>query len=188
MQKKISYQELHKLYEKEDFIPYAVLLSTNEWQAKRLEILDRDSFRCQLCNGFETSSKNGKLEWNQVIFIFWTDLDKKERVSQPIKPTHTPDKPYNLQIHHKKYMLNRLPWEYDNDDLQSLCNYCHTNIHVTEIIPVYNEDGLLISDFISCDRCNGTGYMPEFKHYQQGVCFKCNGDRFSIKLFKNKFK
>jgi hypothetical protein len=186
MQKEISYQELHKLYENEDFIPYAALLSTREWQAKRLEILERDNYRCQLCKGFETSYRNDKLEWYNVSFIFWTDLDKKERVSQPIMPTYTPDKPYNLQIHHKKYILNRLPWIYDNIDLQTLCNYCHAETHDNEIIPIYDESGHKLTDYSVCDRCHGTGIIPEFKHVQHGVCFKCNGDRFNVKLVNKK--
>jgi hypothetical protein len=26
-----------------------------------------------------------------------------------------------------------------------------------------------------CTRCNGTGYLPQFKHIEGGVCFKCRG-------------
>ena len=26
-----------------------------------------------------------------------------------------------------------------------------------------------------CDRCGGTGYLPQFRHVAGGVCFKCNG-------------
>lgn len=188
MRKDISYQDLQKLHENDDFIPYAILLFTQEWQVKRLEILDRDNFRCQKCDGFETIFRYDKLEWSNISGVLWTDTNKKERVSIIDRPSNHPDKPYNIQIHHKKYILNRLPWEYENDDLQTLCNYCHSDVHVTEVIPIYNEDGNLLSDYTSCDRCNGTGFMPEFKHVQQGVCFKCNGDRFSIKLFVNNRK
>lgn len=34
-----------------------------------------------------------------------------------------------LSIHHKKYQKNFKPWEYDNDDLITLCSDCHTKFH-----------------------------------------------------------
>ncbi|GEM_PF-2342355 len=27
----------------------------------------------------------------------------------------------------------------------------------------------------SCKKCNGTGYIPEYKHIQNGICFSCWG-------------
>jgi hypothetical protein len=27
----------------------------------------------------------------------------------------------------------------------------------------------------SCTRCNGTGLIPQFKHYNDGICFECLG-------------
>lgn len=27
----------------------------------------------------------------------------------------------------------------------------------------------------SCKRCNGSGYIPEYKHVQDGICFSCWG-------------
>lgn len=27
----------------------------------------------------------------------------------------------------------------------------------------------------TCVRCNGTGYLPQFKHVENGICFKCRG-------------
>jgi 5-methylcytosine-specific restriction endonuclease McrA len=38
-----------------------------------------------------------------------------------------------LTVHHKKYLTNRLPWEYDNDDLITLCDECHAKEH--DILP-----------------------------------------------------
>lgn len=38
----------------------------------------------------------------------------------------------NLQVHHKKYMRGRMPWEYDNKDLITLCERCHANLHLKE--------------------------------------------------------
>ena len=34
-----------------------------------------------------------------------------------------------LQVHHIKYIKGRKPWEYDNEDLITLCNDCHERHH-----------------------------------------------------------
>ena len=28
---------------------------------------------------------------------------------------------------------------------------------------------------VTCDRCNGVGRIPEYKHIENGICFKCRG-------------
>lgn len=33
-----------------------------------------------------------------------------------------------------------------------------------------------------CDKCKGRGYIPEYKSYNNGICYKCSGVRY---LFKN---
>jgi 5-methylcytosine-specific restriction endonuclease McrA len=58
------------------------------WQKKRLEILQRDSFRCRSCTD---------------------DLTM-------------------LHIHHWRYDNNVKVWEYDNEDLVTLCETCHNAI------------------------------------------------------------
>jgi len=35
----------------------------------------------------------------------------------------------HLQVHHKKYIKNRLAWEYDDSNLITLCSDCHKKIH-----------------------------------------------------------
>ena len=27
----------------------------------------------------------------------------------------------------------------------------------------------------TCDRCGGTGYLPQSRHIEGGICFKCRG-------------
>lgn len=34
-----------------------------------------------------------------------------------------------LHVHHMKYELGKLPWEYDDNDLVTLCKRCHKNWH-----------------------------------------------------------
>lgn len=62
---------------------YTEKLKNPKWQRRRLEILQRDEFRCRLCND-----------------------DKTE-----------------LHVHHKKY--NGDPWDSEDDDLVTVCKYCH---------------------------------------------------------------
>lgn len=38
-------------------------------------------------------------------------------------------KSHRLQVHHKKYIDGLMPWEYDNDTLESLCSTCHKKEH-----------------------------------------------------------
>ncbi len=34
-----------------------------------------------------------------------------------------------LNVHHKYYAKNKLPWEYPNDALITLCDNCHKIVH-----------------------------------------------------------
>ena len=38
-------------------------------------------------------------------------------------------KSHRLQVHHTKYEDGLMPWEYDNDTLESLCSTCHRKEH-----------------------------------------------------------
>lgn len=68
--------------------PYIDLLRDPKWQRKRLEIMQRDDFRCRECRDTES----------------------------------------NLQVHHKRYVRGRAPWEYDDSVLVTLCFRCHERI------------------------------------------------------------
>lgn len=93
-----------------------------------------------------------------------------------------------LHVHHKQYIMGLDPWEYNDDDLITLCADCHHIIHESTIIPTYVlTDGQLFSvDRTPCTRCGGTGYFPEYRHVENGVCFRCRGERYeeSIHLVK----
>lgn len=64
---------------------YAAARRRPEWQRKRLEIMQRDGFKCCVCGAA--------------------------------------DKP--LMVHHHGYRKGALPWEYPDDELQTLCEECH---------------------------------------------------------------
>jgi 5-methylcytosine-specific restriction endonuclease McrA len=187
----IDYNSLIELYKNDNYIPYAEYLRTNLWKTKRLEILDRDGFLCQNCSACDTVLRQDKageivVEWSDVLEIYWTDTSGQKRISSLFKPQGQPERPYNLQVHHKRYVVNRLPWNYDNKDLITLCNYCHTEEHKANNILVYDEFGKALGDQPDCNRCAGTGYMPEYRHVQNGICFKCGGSGFDIKLMTKK--
>ena len=68
---------------------YKEKLKHPKWQKKRLEILNRDNWKCTKCGNTETT----------------------------------------LAVHHKQYKKGCDPWQYDNDDLITLCEVCHKIIH-----------------------------------------------------------
>jgi hypothetical protein len=67
---------------------YSEKLRDPRWQKKRLEILNRDGFRCIVC-----------------------DSEDKE-----------------LHVHHLRYSKGASPWDYENPDLVTLCDPCHSSV------------------------------------------------------------
>jgi hypothetical protein len=81
-----------------------------------------------------------------------------------------------LNVHHKYYIQGYKPWEYDNEALVTLCEDCHKKLHETSNVPLYDSSKRLISNLIRCDRCCGSGYLPQYSHVEHGICFKCGGE------------
>ncbi|PWB22799.1 hypothetical protein [Flavobacterium sp. HTF] len=189
--KPISYSELLKTKEKSK-ITYQDLLCTDEWKNKRKQIISRDNKRCTKCNLSET---NGFAHYDEKtkIYSYITDNGKEEIryvinkegivVCESIAIIIIVNKPYHLQVHHKYYIYNNLPWDYDQEALIALCNWCHAEVHQNEKIHMYdNFDQISFQELIPCNRCNGTGWFSQYSHIQGGICFKCNGRRFKKKL------
>lgn len=84
----------------------------------------------------------------------------------------------NLHIHHKYYQKGKLPWEYPDEALVTLCWSCHESLHSKETVSYYDESMNLISSLTPCDRCFGAGEFPEYHHVQNGICFKCGGAKY----------
>jgi len=69
---------------------YSEQLKSPKWQKKRLEIMQRDKFKCKLCGDENTT----------------------------------------LHVHHKYYESGKMPWEYSNNCLITICEHCHNSIHI----------------------------------------------------------
>lgn len=82
-----------------------------------------------------------------------------------------------LNIHHQYYIRDKKPWEYDNNALVTLCSRCHQKRHQQTSTPLYTLDRQLIYSALPvCDRCQGTGYLPQYRYYMGGICFKCHDE------------
>jgi hypothetical protein len=80
-------------------VQYYELLKDPRWQKKRLEILERDHWTCQICGEKDSMLVVHHLCYRQTL----TDDCKKER--------------------------RLYPWEYDNYELITLCDGCNSEEH-----------------------------------------------------------
>lgn len=86
------------------------------------------------------------------------------------------DSMIDLNVHHRYYIVGNKPWEYPNDALVTLCHKCHKREHENNTVFVYDKDGNISSELITCSKCNGSGYINEFNYFHNGICFKCGGE------------
>ncbi len=147
-------------------ISYAEKLSSIKWKTFRIDILLRDKLTCQSC---KKNKKEPTIHLIESPYLKSSDLKLIDFDS------------IGLQVHHKCYISGREPWEYSMDELISLCGQCHQQEHKDNTIPLYNKFNILISNLDVCDKCNGSGWLPEFAHVQEGICFGCFGEGVDIK-------
>lgn len=84
-----------------------------------------------------------------------------------------------LNVHHKYYIKTKLPWEYNDDALITLCEECHKLAHQTHATPVYRNARIAeayLGNAVICNRCGGSGYLPQYDYVENGICFKCWGE------------
>ena len=84
-----------------------------------------------------------------------------------------------LQVHHRYYVANKMPWDYPDDALTTRCFGCHQAEHESGHVPVYQEiDGILVRcKPAKCQRCRGDGWFQQYRHIDNGLCFRCRGNR-----------
>lgn len=131
----MTYNELFIKHSKNSRIPYSKLLQTQEWKIKRETILERDSHRCSKCKKCSTKEINYQNVWTGELEkeyenYFTTDSTLSDFLKFSAEEIFKKsDKPYFMQVHHKFYILNSLPWQYSEDALITLCNWCHLELH-----------------------------------------------------------
>ena len=167
----MTYSDLVKNYNDPNLIPYHELLQTEEWFEKRNTIIKRDHQLCTNCNCSETFF--GREDY--IIRNVKTQTQQEKELGTFDILEIPTDKFYTLHAHHKLYILHRLPWEYNDEDIVTLCNECHEEFHKNNTVPCYTDDGANELNYIPCKRCNGMGWFPQYKNVQNGVCFRCKG-------------
>ena len=89
---------------------------------------------------------------------------------------------HSLHVHHRYYIQGYLPWEYVTSALVSLCADCHYRCHQNHKPTIYQEvkpgKCVALAQVTRCCRCNGTGYIAQYKHVEDGLCFRCYGARY----------
>lgn len=171
-----TFIDLFKLYGTE--IPYRKLLITVEWKSKRRIIIKRDNKTCQVCNKIGTGYYEIEETVEEAPFILNgqdTGTIKMILKKELVKISN----PTFIHVHHKYYIKDKFPWEYSDDALITVCSDCHKKIHTSEKIPFYTDNSM--SDDLGltpCYRCEGVGEFPEFKHVQNGICFRCGGAKY----------
>jgi hypothetical protein len=128
------------------------------------------------------------VENNTVRLILAREIMNEEinRIDDTIivlDPIKKPDNSYwifnnSLHVHHTYYQLGKNPWEYPNNSLTTLCWICHEELHSDKLIPVLDFEGNEIKKYTPCFRCHGAGEFPEYRHVENGICFRCNGAKY----------
>lgn len=186
-----TYEELLQTKSKYE-ISYDELISTQEWFDRREEILERDNYTCTTCGHFKTTPHFNPVTGNTDYLIFGKNISLK--VANPdgtFTERIVPDmvirnKPLTLHVHHKRYILERLPWEYGGKDLITMCDECHWKFHEENAVEVFKtiNDTLEKINATPCPKCNGAGKIPKYSHVENGTCFTCRGMKY-IELFKD---
>jgi hypothetical protein len=158
-------------------ISYSELLNTREWFVKRIQILNRDNFFCKNCGAGETEYESER------EFLIPNENSKTEiKIIEGYEVTNyaiagISEHPIELHVHHKYYIKDKLPWDYPDDALITLCAKCHFEFHENNNVNYFDKNGSQIK-LTPCHRCHGAGHFPEYNHVQWGICFRCNGNKF----------
>lgn len=169
---------------------YKLLLETVEWARFRKKVLERDSNKCVICHReaesyFEVETpveeyeKLCREQYEQVASHFCiTEEDHIRAKKNPptVFLTRIIESVYSLEVHHKLYFYDKLPWEYEMQYLISLCGKCHKDVHENNVIYTYLDNKMTSrKEMRRCFKCHGTGYLPQYDHYLRGICFDCGG-------------
>lgn len=63
---------------------------------------------------------------------------------------HCRDKKSTLHVHHLRYIKGRNPWEYETQELITLCETCHREIkQITDVIGLQLQDDVNVRAFLT---------------------------------------
>ncbi len=135
-------------------------------------------------HGYEISNPTEIIMWGDIVVSIsykelCISLVFNEKTNDPSDFTFPSSYVKSLNIHHKYYIENHLPWDYEDDALITLCAECHQLKHQKEKIPVYRDhiSPNNISRYADiCSKCGGSGYIPQYIHVENGICFQCHGE------------
>ena len=78
-------------------------------------------------------------------------------------------------------IIGHKAWEYKNEALITLCADCHKLEHENTETLVYTKSDEVMYIAERCEKCDGSGYLPQFNYYRNGVCFECGGHGVILK-------
>lgn len=186
---------------------YELLLNTRDWYEFRQKVIDRDLGKCVECDRsagpvyeYRCSEEEYRIEnqeafrktkiWeefvntNQHVYIEFLATGKHSELIPEQGVVYPREKQVGeiiLQVHHSLYFYDKLPWQYQLKYMKTLCGECHTKFHQNNQVYLYKDESMefrRVTQF--CWKCNGSGVLPEFYYFQEGVCFECGGLGFSL--------
>ena len=174
----VKYERLVEMLSGEKYIPdrpwaYGDLLRLKFWKDRKNKILLRDKNKCTNC-GLEGTivekylAKDGfGYKTYETSSIIVTDNpDHKLTINEinSIRVSYIPTTPVVLHVHHHYYLLDSLPWEYNDKVLITFCSHCHHKWHTENKAVVYQKiDGKYHQRILTpCERCNGVGSLEQF--------------------------
>jgi len=155
---------------------YSKLLFTLEWLKLRDRLMMEVNYHCKNC-GVKRNWDFESGEGYYVIEIY----EATNKLGLPKLDTryNRLKHPVVFHLHHTYYVRRTLPWEYPDSCFEVLCEPCHKRVHKEKTILMYASHQLGASQHLTaCYKCGGTGYLPEFDYYLDGICFECNGVGF----------
>ena len=166
---------LFQQIEKKDTTDYYNIYESKEWKNKREKILKRDNYTCQCCHCSNPSLGDVIVEKGRYIEVHSYDMhtgnyhigSEKYDINLDInlgcgKKIVMPI----LNVHHKLYIIDREIWEYDDDDLITLCQKCHQTLHSSEEIEIPIVKEITKGRFVKIDKCTAKPTLQTFNPRQ----------------------
>lgn len=135
------------------------------------------------------TAKIAKVQCDDGIAINVLYVNENDLKTIKLPRVYVQHTPLVLQVHHRRYIVGKKAWEYEDGDLVTLCQECHSKVHKFLPVQVYAcvNGKMNAMNYTPCIRCNGTGYYPEYKNVENGICFRCRGARFE-ELIENSYQ